>query len=189
MANRRGPNPILNDGGVTTLLVRHKHRTYRVLIDSEDYPLISAHRWSIGNTNVGSRKAPYLVVATSRWSPGNGQETVRLARMILGAPQGLQVDHVNGDTLDNRRQNLRLATQVQNQQNIRGPRVFNRSTGVLNVSLDSGGLYQVRIQNNGKTLRLGRFQSIAEAAIVAQQARAGLLPFSREARACDSSGK
>lgn len=49
-----------------------------------------------------------------------GGQRVYLHRYILQAPKGLQVDHINGDVLDNRRSNLRLCTAGQNQWNVPG---------------------------------------------------------------------
>lgn len=48
----------------------------------------------------------------------DGKKTTEfLHRVIMNPPSGLMVDHINGDTLDNRRINLRLATNSQNQAN------------------------------------------------------------------------
>ena len=44
--------------------------------------------------------------------------SISLHRFIVDAPKGLQVDHINGDTLDNRRENLRICTQAENNRNI-----------------------------------------------------------------------
>lgn len=44
-------------------------------------------------------------------------KVVSLHREIMGNPEGMVIDHINGNTLDNRRCNLRIATQTQNQRN------------------------------------------------------------------------
>lgn len=49
---------------------------------------------------------------------GSGQGPISMHRHILDAPQGMTVDHINGDKLDNRRANLRLATNRQNSWNM-----------------------------------------------------------------------
>jgi hypothetical protein len=56
---------------------------------------------------------------------------VLLHRLILDAPDGLFVDHINGDSLDNRRANLRLCTHQQNLCNV-GPSAQN-TTGFKGV--------------------------------------------------------
>ena len=51
-------------------------------------------------------------------SPDKKTKTVRMHREIMNAPDGLLVDHINRNPLDNRRANLRLATYSQNMQMI-----------------------------------------------------------------------
>lgn len=73
------------------------------IVDDEDFDLVSRYKW---HTMVGSS--------------GNHQYAVtkvRMHRLIMDAPPGYMVDHINGDTLDNRKSNLRLCTNSQNQQN------------------------------------------------------------------------
>jgi hypothetical protein len=94
-----------------------------------------------------------------------------LHRAILNAPVGLEVDHINGDGLDNRRSNLRLATREGNQRN-RAARRDNTS-GLKGVSLHvSTGKWQARIRTGGEQVYLGVFttpeaahEAYAEAAI------------------------
>ena len=72
-------------------------------IDPEDAPLFEAFPWKVS-------AAGYLAVKKDG-------RTALFHREILRAPKGLQVDHVNGDKLDNRKENLRLVDQSQNQTN------------------------------------------------------------------------
>lgn len=79
------------------------------------------------------------------------------------------IDHINGDTTDNRWQNLRAATRLENSKNQK-----NRSTntsGVLGVSRESrSGMWKAQIQINGRRKNLGRFSTIEEAAAVRKDA-------------------
>jgi hypothetical protein len=85
-------------------------------------------------------------------------------RQILGAPPGQQVDHINGDTLDNRRVNLRLATHGQNQHN-RG-KYRNNKSGYKGVSWDkAAGKWRAQIKFNNKKYNLGRYHDPIEAAL------------------------
>jgi hypothetical protein len=83
-------------------------------------------------------------------------------RVILGCPDILSVDHKDGDGLNNRRENLRLATQSQNMHNQR----INRAnkTGFKGVSLHKvSGKWIAQIGLKGKTNYLGLFASPEEA--------------------------
>jgi hypothetical protein len=86
---------------------------------------------------------------------------VPLARMLMNAPPGLEVDHINGDPLDNRRSNLRLVSRQINQQNQRKPNLLNRC-GVLGVSLH-GRKYRVHGRVNGRSQTIATFPNIEDA--------------------------
>ncbi len=72
-------------------------------IDKEDYPMVSAHNWSLVNFS-GKRYAMCI----------NNRKTVYMHRLINATPKGMVTDHINGDSLDNRRRNLRTCTQSEN---------------------------------------------------------------------------
>lgn len=78
-------------------------RNQFAIVDDEDYEKVSQYNWH----TMGSSKQTYFYAATK----------VRMHRLVMDAPPGLMVDHINGDTLDNRKSNLRLCTNSQNQQN------------------------------------------------------------------------
>ena len=81
-----------------------------------------------------------------------------LHRLILDAPKGLEVDHIDGDGFNNMRSNLRLCTKSQNQHN-QGLRKDNAS-GFKGVSYDKQyGLYEAYIKVGGKQRKLGRFKT------------------------------
>ena len=81
-----------------------------------------------------------------------------LHRLILDAPKGMEVDHIDGDGFNNMRSNLRLCTKSQNQHN-QGLRKDN-STGFKGVSREhSSGLYEANIKLNGRQRKLGRFKT------------------------------
>lgn len=89
-----------------------------------------------------------------------------LHRLILNAPRGVQVDHVDGDGLNNTRANLRFASASQNGAN-RGPNKTRRpkSSRFKGVSLDKGsGLWTAQIKINKKCIHLGRYANEESAA-------------------------
>ena len=83
-------------------------------------------------------------------------------------PAGMDVDHINRDKLDNRPENLRLATTAQNRANIGKQR--NNSTGFKGVFLDKGK-FRAKIKSNGTQRFLGSY-STAEAAATAYDSAA-----------------
>jgi len=86
------------------------------IVDDEDFELVSRHRWHV----MASRDRTYVYAASK----------LRMHRLIIDAPPGVFVDHINGDTLDNRRCNLRLCTNAQNQQNTGSRGGSSRHKGV-----------------------------------------------------------
>lgn len=84
--------------------------------------------------------------------------------MMMGSiPEGYQVDHINGDKLDNRIENLRLATPEQNSKNTKGR--TTSKTGVKGVFFHKASKkYRSDITINKGKVCLGYFDTIKEAA-------------------------
>jgi len=94
--------------------------TLVALVDDEDYDRVMEA--VITYTPTGKPRK-----GTGKWyahevTPGyiyamNGPRDVAVHRVIMNAPKGMDVDHINGDRLDNRKENLRICTRAQNCQN------------------------------------------------------------------------
>ncbi|MDT4872900.1 AP2 domain protein [compost metagenome] len=82
--------------------------------------------------------------------------------LVLGREKGGGVDHRDGNKLDNRRGNLRQATQGQNAKNTRLAR--NNTSGFKGVSRTAEGRWRARITVDRKEIRLGVFGTPEEAA-------------------------
>jgi hypothetical protein len=83
------------------------------IVDDDDFERISAVKWYAsphGGVFYAKRKASV---------DGDMRVTIPMHRVIMAAPPGTHVDHVNGDTLDNRRANLRICSARENHQNRR----------------------------------------------------------------------
>jgi hypothetical protein len=134
-----------------------------VLIDEDDAKMVLVCRWHLTRGGYVAGK------------PGTRTNTL-LHRFILGAAPGLQVDHINGNPLDNRRANLRLCdrfTNAQNRQN--GDK--RSTTGVRGVSYDKRkGKFRAVVWAYGKQNHLGHFDSIEAAARVASDYRRDHMP-------------
>jgi hypothetical protein len=142
-----------------TITIQTKRAT--TIIDDEDADL-TAFKWFADVR--GSRK----YIQRNVWENGRNRVS-RLHREIAarahGAiPAGMVVDHINGDTTDNRRCNLRVVPQWVNARNIAHPHARNAS-GVLGVQRTSSGKWAARIMLPGKVAyTVGRFDTIEEAA-------------------------
>lgn len=129
------------------------------IVDDEDYEWICRHSWRAGRTSKG---VPYV---RRNFYLDGAYKTVYLHRAIAKAPPGLQVDHANWDTLDNRRSNLRVCTQSQNNANSwrsKPPASGFRGVYAITKRVD---LYEAVINLNGKAIRLGRFVRPEDAAV------------------------
>lgn len=83
------------------------------LVDDEDFEELSQWKWSVSEKSKGRF---YAVRRRSKSDPPNPKQ-IKMHRQITQAPDGLVVDHLNHNTLDNRRDNLRVCTQQENAQN------------------------------------------------------------------------
>jgi len=156
-AAKRGSNKVLAYIGDHVVLGMDTESTVHdnMKIDIEDY-----RRW-LSDRSAGVDGKGYAVI----WV---GSKKVRLHRMILDAPANMLVDHRNGDKMDNRRENLRLATKSQNACNSKLP--ANNTSGHKGVYLNkSNGKWFAKVGVAGKAVALGTFNT-QEEAIAARQA-------------------
>lgn len=129
------------------------------LIDDEDAELILRYQWHA--IRVNPRKSFYA--RTVLWSIGRRYWRVRMQNLILPPPEGFLVDHKDGDGLNNRRSNLRIATVAQN--NAARPIAPGRS-GYRGVVWDARrGMWRARISENNRDITLGRFADPMVAAV------------------------
>ncbi|MBI4675021.1 MAG: HNH endonuclease [Chloroflexi bacterium] len=119
------------------------------LVDNSDFEWLNQWNWILSN----SRGRLYARRAISRFEGGG---SIVMHRQIMDPPAGMEVDHINGDGLDNRRANLRLVTK---EQNLRSRRTFkNNTSGYKGVVFNS---------KNGRwraSLNIGTFDTPEEAA-------------------------
>lgn len=133
----------------------------KFLADSEDLEKFGQFAW---RTRLNGPTCTLYVVCTvvALVDGKHKTTTLQLARVIkgLGRDDPRVVDHANGDTLDNRKANLRICT---NAENLRNRRKERNSTSGFKGAYPSGKKWISRICYNGKTYQLGRFDTPEEA--------------------------
>lgn len=140
---------------VAVMLVKRRDGgEFRTLIDYADVPLVAGRKWrAVFDPSINGH---YI-------HGGNG---VLLHRIIARATPGVQVDHDNHDTLDNRRQNLILKSPTHNQLNRRGSQ-RNNKLGLRGVRRE-GNRFRARVKFHRKNHELGYFDDQADAAKVVE---------------------
>lgn len=120
----------------------------RIKIDEDDVQELQKYNWYIGSHG-------YAMASVE------GKHRL-MHRVILSAPPHLQVDHINGNRLDNRKNNLRLCTQQENKYNSKNR--WDSTTGLRGVMWDKRRKkYLVQVRASKKIVYSKRFSDIKEA--------------------------
>ena len=128
---------------------------YVLILDEEDSKILANKKWFAQKPYNGK-----YAYAASSFKVNGKYKILYFHRLVMNAPKGKFVDHINGNTLDCRKENLRLCDNRQNQLNqrrIRGEVPFKGVT-------KENGKYRARIRVNGIKKHLGKFNTPEEAA-------------------------
>lgn len=126
------------------------------IVDDCDYDLVSKYKWHIHSRG-------YAVTTLPRNPETKKQKTIRMHRLIMNPPDNMDIDHFNHDTLDNRRENLRICTTANNG----GNRVKNKgvtSSLYKGVTLSKYRKLVAQIRFEGKYIHLGNYANEIDAA-------------------------
>jgi hypothetical protein len=156
------------------LIIENKRGKHAMLYDAEDEELVQAYNWHFdGNgyvrTNISHPEGGWT-------SPPNGRRqrrttTLYFHRLVMNPPKGKYIDHVNHNILDNRKENLHIATPGENSQN-RGKQKNNKSgfKGVYYMKKPKDMINErkkphvAQIYHNGKRIHIGLYSTEEEAA-------------------------
>lgn len=129
------------------------------LVDDEDFEYLSQWKWFAHKYGKS-----YRVVRSGQKRKGESKTTYYMHREILCVKDSkIVVDHINGNALDNRRENLRLCTQSQNSKNQKMP--CNNTSGFKGVVWDKANKkFAAQIKVDRKCKKIGRFETALEAA-------------------------
>lgn len=132
-------------------------------VDDEDYEYLNQWKW---NAHTIGKNKPYYAI---RSCYERGKKTLRMHRVLIEKYIGefnYEVDHIDGNGLNNQKENLRIVTRSQNCMNRKGwgkngkgikKIIYKRKNGTLYVK------YQCRIHVNKKYIYLGTYKTIEEA--------------------------
>ena len=124
------------------------------LVDAEMLPYLEGYNWRANGRGRDHVYAGCLVRI------GGKQRFVSMHRLIAGARMGEVVDHINGNTLDNRQENLRRCTPAENMRNRRMRKTARRYKGVE----PRRSRWCASIMLDGVQRRLGGYETDVEAA-------------------------
>ncbi len=121
------------------------------IVDPKDYEWLVKYKWHANGRQGG------ILYAVN-------QKRQRMHRLIMNAPKEKLVDHINGNGLDNRRANLRLATYTQNSWNSRHGigQGTSRYKGVIWYKRNKK--WEAVISVNGRRKHLGYYKKEIDAA-------------------------
>lgn len=177
----------VNEGGVWIFQNTNRPTSsfwYRV--SPEDAEFSRSHVWSLTGdprwNRYATRKAK---ISDGAPSGAYGRRVIKLHREILkrslGDQPDLLADHINGDTLDNRRENLRWTTYSENSQNQRRQeRTKHRPKGIVFRRDCPSRPWHSYGRINGKVVWLGSYATQEEAGAVSLKWRRDNLPFFTE---------
>ena len=144
--SHKDPNEIIeyDDYAEIILYDKNNNEIARTLIDLDDIEKVSKYKWHIQKGYVQNSKTRYM-----------------LHRFVMNCPDDMIVDHINRNKLDNRKSNLRICTNTENNRNM--PRRSNVNSKERGVYQSSKSGWVARIKVNAKDIYLGTFKSIEEA--------------------------
>ena len=124
-------------------------------IDIDDYELAKKYIWRISK-----KKRKYYIV-TGSFKKNTAKY---LHELVYGEhQQGYEIDHIDGNSLNNRKENLRLVSHQENVDNIRATRIDNQ-IGIRGIAYDKRGkCYVVDFNYHGKRYYTKRWKTLPEA--------------------------
>ena len=151
---------LLQVGGHSGL--RRSKITRWAQVDDLDFLRLSVFKWCFKRRSDGNSGYVYRYIKDSTTKTGWRKRL--LHHDVLNVDSTLEIDHKNGDGLDNQRLNLRQTTHAQNCRNQRMQSTGRKTSRFKGVGKASPNRWRARIRINGKLVDLGHFEDEVEAA-------------------------
>lgn len=158
---------VFHDDFVEIILTNRKKEKFSSFIDKEDYEKIKGYYWMPHYHAHVKGYYAYSVktIPQSERKDKKCQEIFRLHRFVMDCPKDKVIDHINHNTLDNRKSNLRICTQYENMQNL--SLYSTNKSGVKNISYQKTAQgrkkWIVTMIENGKNKTVGRGLTLEDA--------------------------
>lgn len=135
------------------VITSRKHGVFNIKIDKDNYDKVVKYHWNINRYGSKRNTRPYYYVVN--------KEIGLLHRFLMDAAKGTQVDHIDGDTLNNTISNLRVCDVSKNSMNRHF--VSRNTSGKVGVHELPSGRYMSYICIKQKKITLGYFDNIKDA--------------------------
>ena len=144
------------------LKISHKDKFLYTYFSKNMYEIVNKYQWHI--INKGYNKY-YVVTSLTRVNYKSRNLYMHSLIMNIKYNGVYEIDHINGNGLDNKNSNLRIVTKIQNYWNKR--KHYNNKSTIAGVYFDKFcNKYRVQIGYNNRILYLGRYKTLAECAFV-----------------------
>lgn len=145
---------IINNNEATIIVNSPKYGKINSIVDLNKVNIIKKFTWVAHYAP--TQKGFYLRTQINK---GGKRKTINLHRLITNCPEGLDVDHVNHDTLDNRMCNLKICSKIENLMN-----KSSNTSGCCGVSWHKASKkWSAYINNKSKKVHLGLFKNKQDA--------------------------
>lgn len=155
-------------GEFTNIFAHYKGEPHKIVIDTKDFDLVSGRKESwylVFSKDLNSFYARCSITENGKRKP------LAMHRWIMNPQPNYLIDHINHITLDNRRSNLKITTNSENQQNRKGA-TRNSKSGIRGVCWHKAtGKWMASYQVNKKLVNLGLFVNVCDAESAVKNAR------------------
>lgn len=124
---------------------------YVAIVDAADFDWLNQWKWH------AMKCGRHIYARRTHWTGTHSRHVVYMHRLILDVEPGMVGDHINGDTLDCRRENLRSCTQAENSRNRTVK--WDAAAGLKGVHKSSPNRWSAVIRIGDDTRHLGSFKS------------------------------
>lgn len=160
--NKRKVNEYCIYENYAEIIINSKNGLVKTKIDIEDIEKCKKYKW---NYKYVKNKTPYIQTNLHKEDCIGKNKTIPLHRFLVECPVGLEIDHINQDPFDNRKQNLRCVDRITN---IRNKKIKENQNIYWNNRQNK---YQVSVRIENKNISGGYFSDIEEARKKAKEMR------------------